>query len=140
MRAIDICSKEFKTRWSRSSPAAEIAARSDLKTIQSNVNFGSPQSKLTALRIKTPGQGIQLRGEIDRVDILEKEAAFAVMDYRLYGDSLNLSKVRHGLSLGLLASLAIVQEQSQTLAKKSCRRRRVLSEVVAAVGEGGSSG
>src|SRR5258706_4517056 len=97
----------------------EIAARSDLKTIQSNINFGSPQSKLAALQIKTAGgKEIQLRGEIDRVDILEKEAAFAVMDYRLYGDSLNLSKVRHGLSLGLLASLAIVQEQSQTLAKK----------------------
>jgi ATP-dependent helicase/nuclease subunit B len=97
----------------------EIAARSNLKTAHSNINFGSSQSQLTALRIKTPGgKEIQLRGEIDRVDILEKEAAFAVMDYRLYGDSLNLSKVRHGLSLGLLASLAIVQDQSQRLTNK----------------------
>src|SRR5439155_22961030 len=78
-----------------------------------------PQSQLTALRIKTPGgKEIQLRGEIDRVDILEKEAAFAVLDYRLYGETLNLNKVRHGLSLGLLASLAIVQEQSQRLTNK----------------------
>jgi ATP-dependent helicase/nuclease subunit B len=97
----------------------EIAGRSDFKTAHSNINFGSPKSQLTALRIKTPsGREIQLRGEIDRVDILEKEAAFAVLDYRLYGESLNLSKVRHGLSLGLLASLAIVQDQSQRLTNK----------------------
>jgi len=94
----------------------EMAARSDLKTTHSNINYGSPQSQLTALRIKTPGgKEIELRGQIDRVDILEKEAAFAVFDYRLYADSLNLTRVRHGLSLGLLASLAIVQEQSQRL-------------------------
>ena len=97
----------------------EIAARSDLTTAHSNLNYGSADSKLTALRIKTPsGKEIELRGEIDRVDFLEKEAAFAVLDYRLYGETLNLNKVRHGLSLGLLASLAIVQEQSQRLTNK----------------------
>jgi ATP-dependent helicase/nuclease subunit B len=52
------------------------------------------------------------------VDILENEAAFAIFDYRLYFDPLNLNKVRHGLSLGLLASLAIVQEQSEQLTDK----------------------
>jgi ATP-dependent helicase/nuclease subunit B len=95
----------------------EIAARSDLKTVHSNVFYGgSSDSPLTALRIKTPrGKEIELRGQIDRVDILEKEAAFAILDYRLYDEKLNLTKVRHGLSLGLLASLAIVQEQSQKL-------------------------
>jgi ATP-dependent helicase/nuclease subunit B len=65
------------------------------------------------------GKEIELRGEIDRVDILEKEAAFAIFDYRLYDDPLNLTRVRHGLSLGLLASLAIVQEQSQRLTNKT---------------------
>jgi ATP-dependent helicase/nuclease subunit B len=96
----------------------EIAARSDLKTAHSNIHFGSAESRLTALRIKTPGgKEIELRGQIDRVDVLEKEAAFAVFDYRLYGDSLNLTRVRHGLSLGLLASLALVQDQSQKLTK-----------------------
>jgi ATP-dependent helicase/nuclease subunit B len=68
------------------------------------------------LRIKTPGgREIELRGQIDRVDILENEAAFAIFDYRLYNDTLNLNKVRHGLSLGLLASLSIMQEQSTKL-------------------------
>ncbi|HEV8292937.1 MAG TPA: PD-(D/E)XK nuclease family protein [Tepidisphaeraceae bacterium] len=96
----------------------EMAARSDLKTMRANIQYGSTESPLTALRIRTPrGKEIELRGQIDRVDILEKEAAFAVFDYRLYADPLNLTRVRHGLSLGLLASLAIVQEQSQKLTK-----------------------
>jgi ATP-dependent helicase/nuclease subunit B len=94
----------------------EIAARSNLKTAQHNIQYGSADAKLTPLNIRTPaGRDVQLRGQIDRVDILEKEAAFAIFDYRLYADPLNLNKVRHGLSLGLLASLAIVQEQCQKL-------------------------
>jgi ATP-dependent helicase/nuclease subunit B len=97
----------------------EISARSDLKTTHTNINFGSPNSPLPALVLKTPaGNEIQLRGQIDRVDILEKESAFAILDYRLFGDSLNLTKVRHGLSLQLLASLAIVEEHSHRLTNK----------------------
>jgi len=97
----------------------EIGARSNLKTSHANINYGSSQSPLTALRIKTPGgREIELRGLIDRVDILEQESAFAIFDYRLSADPLNLNKVRHGLSLGLLASLAIVQEQSRQLMNK----------------------
>jgi len=98
----------------------EMSARSDLKTSHSNIQYGASESKLTPLRIKTPsGKEIELRGQIDRVDILENEAAFAIFDYRLYNDSLNLNRVRHGLSLGLLASLAIVQDQSQRLTNKT---------------------
>ncbi len=97
----------------------EIAARSNLKTAQHNIQYGSADARLTPLRIRTPaGRDVELRGQIDRVDILEKEAAFAIFDYRLYDNPLNLNKVRHGLSLGLLASLAIVQEQCQKLGHK----------------------
>ena len=94
----------------------EMAARSDLKTARANIQYGSSQSPLVPLRIRTPGgRDVELRGQIDRVDILENDAAFAIFDYRLSCDPLNLNKVRHGLSLGLLASLSIVQEQSQKL-------------------------
>src|SRR3954466_5376924 len=56
----------------------EIASRSSLKTARVNIQYGSSDSPLAPLRIKTPsGKEIEVHGQIDRVDILEKEAAFA---------------------------------------------------------------
>jgi ATP-dependent helicase/nuclease subunit B len=46
------------------------------------------------------------------VDVLEEEAAFAMLDYRLHGSGLKLDHVRHGLTLQLLVNLLALRSHS----------------------------
>jgi ATP-dependent helicase/nuclease subunit B len=61
---------------------------------------------------------LRLRGKIDRVDLLEDQAAFAVIDYKLSGSQLSLDRVYHGISLQLITYLLVLQANGQQLAGK----------------------
>jgi ATP-dependent helicase/nuclease subunit B len=96
------------------------AARGRFKPIRAELEFGSsaPES-LPPLELKTPeGNRLRLRGKIDRVDLLEDQAAFAVIDYKLSGSQLSLDRVYHGISLQLLTYLLVLQANGQQLAGK----------------------
>jgi ATP-dependent helicase/nuclease subunit B len=76
-------------------------------------------AELQPLKIKTPnGNQLVLRGKIDRVDLIEDQAAFAVIDYKLTGNKLALDQVYHGLSLQLLTYLLVLQNNGEKLAGK----------------------
>src|SRR6185369_15446138 len=55
---------------------------------------------------------------IDRVDMLENQAAVAVIDYKLSGNQLSLDSVYHGISLQLLSYLLVLQANGEQLAGK----------------------
>lgn len=98
-----------------------IAARGQFRPKWTNLAFGTEHSRLPPLALDTPaGHRLELHGRIDRVDLLEQQAAFAVIDYRM-GDVAGMSatNVYYGLSLQLLASLLIMQNHGQTLTGKS---------------------
>src|SRR5690606_34001311 len=95
-----------------------IAAQGKLTPRWTNLSFGEERSKLPALTVQTPaGHEVALTGRIDRVDLIEKEAAFAVIDYRMGSPGgLSFDRVYHGLSLQLLASMLVIQMHGAHLA------------------------
>jgi ATP-dependent helicase/nuclease subunit B len=94
----------------------EAARRGQFKAAFAKVEFGSEGAALPPFVLSTPkGSEIQLHGRIDRIDILQRESAFAILDYRLGKDGLNLNSVYHGLSLQLLTSLLVVQAHGKHL-------------------------
>jgi ATP-dependent helicase/nuclease subunit B len=79
------------------------------------VEFGTNGS-VPALTLQTPkGNTVRLRGKIDRVDVLEDAASFAVIDYKLADRPLALANVYHGLSLQLLTYLLVLQANGEEL-------------------------
>ncbi|HEX3357032.1 MAG TPA: PD-(D/E)XK nuclease family protein, partial [Tepidisphaeraceae bacterium] len=96
------------------------AARGGFKPLRAELEFGFGSSDgLPALELKTPaGNRLRLRGKIDRVDLLEEQAAFAVIDYKLSGNQLSLDRVYHGISLQLLTYLLVLQANGEKLAGK----------------------
>lgn len=93
-----------------------MARRSTLRPRWTELSFGLRDAVLPALRLITPaGRVVDLHGKIDRVDLIEQESAFAVLDYKLHGDKLSLTSVYHGLSLQLLTYLLVLQAQSTSL-------------------------
>jgi ATP-dependent helicase/nuclease subunit B len=96
------------------------AARGRFKPIRAELEFGfSAPESLPPLELKTPeGNRLRLRGKIDRVDLLEDQAAFAVIDYKLSGSQLSLDRVYHGISLQLLTYLLVLQANGEKLAGK----------------------
>jgi len=96
------------------------AARGRFKPLRAELEFGSSDSEsLPPLELQTPaGNRLRLRGKIDRVDLLEDEAAVAVIDYKLSGSQLSLDRVYHGISLQLLTYLLVLQANGQKLAGK----------------------
>jgi ATP-dependent helicase/nuclease subunit B len=74
---------------------------------------------LPALELKTPaGQVVQVRGKIDRVDVLQAgDVSLAVvLDYkRSIGQRLRLDEVYHGLALQLLAYLLVIRDHGDRL-------------------------
>jgi ATP-dependent helicase/nuclease subunit B len=97
--------------------AHEAAARRNrLRPLATELSFGFSGAGLPAHAITTPrGWVVELRGKIDRVDVLEDEHAFAVIDYKLSGDSLELDRVYHGLALQLLTYLLVLQAAGEKL-------------------------
>ncbi len=96
------------------------AARGGFKPLRAELEFGFDSSDgLPALELQTPhGNRLRLRGKIDRVDLLEEQAAFAVIDYKLSGNQLSLDRVYHGISLQLLTYLLVLQANGEKLAGK----------------------
>ena len=79
------------------------------------VEFGD-DGQVPALSLTTPkGNTVRLRGKIDRVDVLEDAASFAVIDYKLSDRPLALANVYHGLSLQLLTYLLVLQANGNEL-------------------------
>ncbi len=102
------------------------ARRSRLKPLKAEVGFGLDGSKMRAYGIETPkGKTVELYGRIDRVDYIEEHAAFAVIDYKLRGNALELQRVYHGLSLQLLTYLLVLQSAG------GCIKGRKLTPVAA---------
>jgi ATP-dependent helicase/nuclease subunit B len=96
------------------------AARGKFNPIRTELEFGlTGESELRALELTTAkGNRLRLRGKIDRVDLLEDQAAFAVIDYKLSGSALSLDRVYHGISLQLLTYLLVLQANGEALAGK----------------------
>jgi ATP-dependent helicase/nuclease subunit B len=94
----------------------EVLKRGSFRPKYTELGFGTDDAKLPAYAIKTPlGREMLLRGKIDRVDVIEEQAAFAVIDYKLTGRTLSLQRVYHGLSLQLLTYLLVLQRCGQQL-------------------------
>jgi ATP-dependent helicase/nuclease subunit B len=98
--------------------AHEAAARRNrLRPLRAEVGFGIGDAVLPPYEIQTPdGRLVQLYGKIDRVDLIEDQAAFAVIDYKLRGNTLQLDRVYHGLSLQLLTYLLVLESSGEKLA------------------------
>lgn len=85
---------------------------------KAELQFGDGR-EVPALVLKTPaGREVRLKGKIDRVDLVEDQAAFAVIDYKYRGSSLSLDWVYHGLSLQLLTYLLVLQRNGSKLADR----------------------
>lgn len=79
--------------------------------------IGGVKDSLPAFELPTPrGHVVKLHGKIDRVDLIEEHAAVAVIDYKLSGSALDLTRVYHGISLQLLTYLLVLQNAGQQLA------------------------
>jgi ATP-dependent helicase/nuclease subunit B len=86
-----------------------MSSRCDFRPAAAGVRFGEGQ-KVPALPLKSPkGREASLSGQIDRVDVLEDQTAFAIFDYRLHGSTLALDWIFHGLSLELLLHAAVLR-------------------------------
>jgi ATP-dependent helicase/nuclease subunit B len=95
---------------------AAAARRGEFAPAFAELTFGGEHAALPGLEILTPGRRkIVLQGKIDRVDVVADQAAFAVIDYKLHGNSLALDRVYHGLSLQLLTYLLVLRENGETL-------------------------
>jgi len=93
-----------------------MAERGEARTAHVQVPFGRPGSKLPPLVVLTPaGHELRLHGKIDRVDLLEKRDAFAIVDYRMGGPRVEMHRVAHGLSLQLMAYLLVMREHGEKL-------------------------
>jgi ATP-dependent helicase/nuclease subunit B len=99
------------------------APRTKLRPWKAELQFGRGDGidgALPALELRTPaGATVQIVGKIDRVDVIEDQAAFAVIDYKLSGQSLELVRVYNGLSLQLLTYLLVLQSSGLKLKGKS---------------------
>ena len=98
--------------------ASAAGIRGKLIPWKAELQFGDGR-EIPPLVLNTPnGREVRLRGKIDRVDLLENQAAFAVIDYKYRGSSLALDWVYHGLSLQLLTYLLVLQANGNHLAKR----------------------
>ncbi|MBC8108513.1 MAG: PD-(D/E)XK nuclease family protein [Anaerolineae bacterium] len=101
----------------------EAAKRGKFKPWKTELGFGIQSDgadSVPAYPLTTPsGKKVELYGKIDRVDLIEEQAAFAVIDYKLSGSRLMLESVYHGLSLQLLTYLLVLQKSAKHLGKPS---------------------
>lgn len=98
----------------------EAANRGKFRPWRAEVSFGGRHRRdgdLPPLALDTPeGKRVELHGKIDRVDLIENEAAAAVIDYKLSGNKLDVQRVYHGLSLQLLTYLLVLDASGEQLA------------------------
>ncbi|MFI5379987.1 MAG: PD-(D/E)XK nuclease family protein, partial [Tepidisphaerales bacterium] len=92
------------------------ADRGELTTRLAAIAYGPPPAILPPVELETPrNRKLELRGRIDRLDVLGKDAAFAVFDYQLKDSKLDLWRVREGLSLQLIVSLLAIKTHAKSL-------------------------
>ncbi|HTL28696.1 MAG TPA: PD-(D/E)XK nuclease family protein [Tepidisphaeraceae bacterium] len=95
------------------------AGRGRFKPAYAELGFGIEGGQLPPYILKTPGgKQVVLHGKIDRVDLLEEQAAFVVIDYKLRGNTLALDRVYYGISLQLLTYLLVLEAHGEQLAGK----------------------
>jgi len=97
-----------------------VAQRSAFVPAFTELVFNNDGAPLPALIVPTPkGHELRVHGKIDRVDLSEKDGAFAVIDYKIGSRLLSLEQVYHGLSLQLLTYLLVIQAHGEQLRGKS---------------------
>jgi ATP-dependent helicase/nuclease subunit B len=95
----------------------EARGRGQFRPAYAELGFGVEGGQLPPYRVTTPrGREMLLHGKIDRVDVLADQSDFAVIDYKLTGDSLALDRVYHGISLQLLTYMLVLQASGEKLA------------------------
>ncbi|HEX8525341.1 MAG TPA: PD-(D/E)XK nuclease family protein [Tepidisphaeraceae bacterium] len=100
----------------------EVLKRGQFRPKYAELSFGARDANdgLPPYGVATPaGNQILLHGKIDRVDVIENDAAFAVIDYKLSGRPLSLGRVYHGLSLQLLTYLLVLESNGEKLEGKN---------------------
>ena len=93
--------------------------RGSFNVLDSEIIFGEGKHKPIKLTLKD-GEEINLRGRIDRVDVLEHkdELYIRIVDYKSGNKKFSLEEVYHGLQLQLLIYLdAILQNEELLLSK-----------------------
>jgi ATP-dependent helicase/nuclease subunit B len=95
-------------------------SRGTFRPAYSEIAFGEAPCPLPPYRLASPqGRQLELAGRIDRVDLMQGGANFAIIDYKLSGSKLSLARVYHGLSLQLLSYLLVLQANGQKLAGRA---------------------
>lgn len=90
--------------------------RGHFRPAVAELGFGVEGGTLPAFNLKTPaGRDVFLHGKIDRVDLVEGGAQFAVIDYKLTGRPLALDRVYHGISLQLLTYLLVLDVEGERM-------------------------
>ena len=93
-----------------------LRQRGQFRPAFAELGFGVRDGQLPAFGVRTPkGRELLLHGKIDRVDLMQDQAEFAVIDYKLSGNALALDRVYHGISLQLLTYLLVLRENGQRL-------------------------
>ncbi|MGB7161212.1 MAG: PD-(D/E)XK nuclease family protein [Tepidisphaeraceae bacterium] len=88
--------------------------RGNFRPAAAELGFGVEGGTIPAFQLRTPaGREVFLHGKIDRVDLVEGGAQFAVIDYKLTGRPLALDRVYHGISLQLLTYLLVLQAEGE---------------------------
>ncbi|HEV2293269.1 MAG TPA: PD-(D/E)XK nuclease family protein [Tepidisphaeraceae bacterium] len=88
--------------------------RGNFRPAVAELGFGIQGGALPPFALKTPaGRDVFLHGKIDRVDLVEGGAEFAVIDYKLTGRPLALDRVYHGISLQLLTYLLVLEAEGE---------------------------
>ena len=98
-----------------------VSGRGGFRPKYAELEFGTEGRGLGPFSLETPkGRTVSLRGQIDRVDVLEGGSAAVVVDYKLrQNQALKLDRAYHGLSLQLLTYLLVLQSNGTNLADQS---------------------
>lgn len=93
--------------------------RGSFETLDSEIVFGNGQYKPIKLNLPS-GECVNLRGRVDRVDILEDngEVYIRIIDYKSGKKSFNLNEVYYGLQLQLLVYLDAILTNEEEILKK----------------------
>lgn len=93
-----------------------VSTRTQLNGGYVGVSFGSADATLPALKVTTlQGRELNVRGRIDRIDLLPGSAHAAVYDYKLSAGGLSPAAIYNGLSLQLLTYLLVLQVNGHEL-------------------------